>query len=148
MRPLTLMLFSSLLAGCSSPPAVDIPAPASTETSISQAPSVARVVDHNLRQLSGTLLTPPADSLVELAVLLVDSRGQPRQLLDSLSLNGTGQALPFTLNISMSPVPAALRLQLRARVSVSGQLVQRLPGRFIQPELDGQLGALALVPAP
>jgi len=148
MRLLPLLLLSCLLFGCSNQPADDRPTPAPVAAAVKQIPKEAPAADPNLNQLSGTLLTPAAGSVVELAILLVDAQGRPRGLLQSRTLSGTGQALPFTLSFT-KPSPAIdLRLQLRGRVSVSGRLVQRLPGKFIPAEQNSQLGALTLVSAP
>ena len=150
MRLKPMLLLSCLLLGCAAQPpdeqtevAPPIAQPAQTAQALE--PIAAAVGQHQLR---GTLLTPPAGSNVELAVLLVDSQGYPRQLLGSTTLTGTGQTLPFSLVFAEQQADAGLRLQLRAQVSLSGQLVQRLPGKSIQPSQQGDLGPLQLVKAP
>lgn len=149
MRAHILFLLGYLLAGCSSPSATrTAPIPATEAPPPMAALPQAAVLADGLHQISGTLLTPPAGSVVELAVLLVDAKGRPRQLLGSLNLEGTGQALPFTLSASAVPAGNALQAQLRARVSLSGRLVQRLPGRPLGMLQDTRLGMLQLVNAP
>jgi uncharacterized lipoprotein YbaY len=86
--------------------------------------------------------------VVELALLLVDSKNRPKDLLASNTLVGTGHPLPFTLGYSRDTLPADLRPQLRARVSLSGQLIQRLPGKPLSSLHSSDLGALQLVKAP
>jgi len=148
MRPLPLILLASLMLGCSSQPADDQANSAPANTSARQPVKVAPAAEPNLNQVTGTLLTPAAGSVVELAILLVDAKGQPRSMLESHTLSGTGQALPFTLSFAKPLQAPDLRLQLRARVSVSGRLVQRLPGQLIDPALNADLGVLQLVAAP
>ncbi|MBF7730899.1 YbaY family lipoprotein [Pseudomonas sp. N040] len=144
MRLVPLILLSCLLPGCSSAPAPAAPMPAPAVATLAVAPPAAVT----RFQLSGSLLTPPAGSVVELALLLVDAKGRPQALLASSTLTGTGQPLPFTLGFSHDTLPADLRPQLRARVSLSGQLVQRLPGQPLASLQSSHLGALQLVRAP
>ena len=148
MRPLPLMLLSCLLLGCANQPADEVSQPASAAKPAIQAVQTAAKNMHNQRQLSGTLMTPPAGSRVELAVLLIDAQGYPRKLLGSGALTGTGQALPFTVVFARPAATSDLQLQLRARVTLSGQLVQRLPGKLIPPAQHDDLGNLQLIPAP
>ncbi len=147
MRLVFLILFGCLLTGCSSPPAA--PPPSVTPVAPVAGTPQARSERASERfQLSGSLQTPPAGSLVELALLLVDQKGRPKDLLGSSSLAGTGQPLPFTLGFDRNDLPADLRPQLRVRVSLSGQLIQRLPGKPIATLQSQHLGALQLVSAP
>ena len=118
MRPLPLMLLSCLLLGCASQPADEVSQPASAAKPAIQAVQTAAKNMHNQRQLSGTLMTPPAGSRVELAVLLIDAQGYPRKLLGSGALTGTGQALPFTVVFARPAATSDLQLQLRARVRI------------------------------
>lgn len=148
MRLLPLMLFSCWLSGCSSQATETVPATAVASNPASSVLAAVPQAAQELQHLNGSLLTPVSGSVVELAVLLVDSQGRPRKLLESTILSGTGQALPFTLGFAKAAVPAGQRLQLRARVSVSGRLVQRLPGQLIAPADNSYLGALQLVSAP
>jgi uncharacterized lipoprotein YbaY len=147
MRLATLILIGCLLLGCSSKPA-DPPAtlPAKPHNTLAATPISETPAERF--QLSGSLLTPPAGSVVELALLLVDQKGRPKDLLGSTTLNGTGQALPFALGFSRDQLPAGLTAQLRVRVSLSGQLAMRLPGKPIATLHSQNLGALQLVSAP
>ncbi len=146
-RLLALLCLSSLLAACSSTP----PAPA-LATTVKPKPKPALVapepLPNHLRELSGQLLGVPAAGEAELALLLVDSRDRPVQLLASSRLSGNGAALPFSLRFSPISIPAGQRLELRGRVSQAGILTLRLPARPIQPASNQALGALQLVPAP
>lgn len=148
MRPLPLMLLSCLMLGCSSKPVEPPPGLAVTATSNSAVSPATSLATQDIFQLSGSLLTPSAGSVVELAVLLIDPHGRPQGLLGSNTLIGTGQPLPFTIGFAKHASAADQRLQLRARVSLSGHLVQRLPGKAILPQQDTNLGALQLVSAP
>jgi uncharacterized lipoprotein YbaY len=69
----------------------------------------------------------PAGADVELALLVIDDRGRPQQLLASSSLTGTGQALPYQLRFNPEAFPAGARVELRGRASQSGQLIMHLP---------------------
>ena len=144
-RLLALLCLSSLLAACSSTP----PAPALATTVKPKPLMVApEPLPNHLRELSGQLLGVPAAGEAELALLLVDSRDRPVQLLASSRLSGNGAALPFSLRFSPISIPAGQRLELRGRVSQVGILTLRLPARPIQPDSNQALGALQLVPAP
>lgn len=144
-RLLALLCLSSLLAACSSTP----PAPALATTAKPQPVRVTpEQLPSHLRELSGQLLGVPAAGEAELALLLVDSRDRPVQLLASTHLNGNGAVLPFSLRFSPTSIPAGQRLELRGRVSQAGILTLRLPARPIQPASNQALGALQLVPAP
>ena len=144
-RLLALLCLSSLLAACSSTP----PAPALATTAKPQPVVVVpEPLPNHLRELSGQLLGVPAAGEAELALLLVDSRDRPVQLLASSRLSGNGAALPFSLRFSPISIPAGQRLELRGRVSQAGILTLRLPARPIQPASNQALGALQLVPAP
>ena len=144
-RLLALLCLSSLLAACSSTP----PAPALATTAKPKPALVApESLPSHLHELSGQLLGVPAAGEAELALLLVDSRDRPVQLLASNRLSGNGAALPFSLRFSPISIPLGHRLELRGRVSQAGILTLRLPARPIQPASNQALGALQLVPAP
>ncbi len=57
------------------------------------------------RELSGTLQGVPAGAEVELALLVIDDKDRPQQLLASSSLIGTNQVLPFHLRFNSGIVP-------------------------------------------
>lgn len=147
MRLAILSLIGCLLSGCASTPA-EPPAklPAKPLHTAPAEPASEPLAERF--QLSGSLLTPPAGSVVELALLLIDPKGRPKDLLGSSTLNGTGQPLPFVLGFSRDQLPAGLSAQLRVRVSLSGQLTMRLPGKPIANLHSQHLGALQLVSAP
>lgn len=145
-RLLCLSLIA-LLAACSS----DKPAPA-PQTAPARAVVVEPVLPANMRELTGLLSSSqgylPAGSEVELALLVIDERDRPQQLLSSEKLLATGQALPFRLVFNPESFPSNARVELHGRVSQSGQLAWRLPPvRITQPETR-VLGELRLVRAP
>ena len=141
-RLLAMLCLSSLLAACSSTPPLASPAkPKPLMVPPEPLPT-------HMRELSGQLLGVPAAGEAELALLLVDSRDRPVQLLASSRLSGDGAALPFSLRFSPISIPPGQRLELRGRVSQAGILTLRLPARPIQPASNQALGALQLVPAP
>jgi Uncharacterized protein conserved in bacteria len=100
------------------------------------------------RELSGTLLEIPAGADVELALLVIDDRDRPQQLLASSTLTGTGQALPYRLRFNPEAFPAGARVELRGRASSSGQLIMHLPPvRIIQAQTQAT-GPLRFEKAP
>ncbi|GAC1034541.1 hypothetical protein thsps21_53700 [Pseudomonas sp. No.21] len=145
MRALSVLFLAALLAACSSePPAESRPAPRPAQ----QRVQVEEPTPAHLRELRGQLLGAPAGSEVEMALLVIDGRDRPQRLLGSVRLAGTGQALPFKLTFNPEVFPQGERVELRARVSQSGQLVQRLaPRRILQAESQA-LGQLQLERAP
>ncbi|MEO4045532.1 YbaY family lipoprotein [Pseudomonas sp. CAU 1711] len=136
-----------LLAACAGDPplprAVPQPVPA-----VKTAAPAQQALPAHMRELRGNLLTPPAGGEVEMALLVVDERDRPLQLLGSLRLTGTGQALPFRLAFDPQQFPRAARVELRARVSLSGRLIQRLPPQRVLHADSRDFGALPLVKAP
>ncbi|WP_095080877.1 hypothetical protein [Pseudomonas sp. Irchel s3h17] len=152
LRPLVLLSFVSLLAACSS----DAPKP--SEPAPGPAPQMAEKkarasadlgpLPAYQRELSGALLGVPAGAEVELALLVIDERSRPQQLLASADLIGTSQALPFHLRFNPDAFPAGARVELRGRASQSGQLILHLPAqRIFQPSTQA-LGQLQFVKAP
>lgn len=145
-RLLCLSLIA-LLAACSS----EKPAPTPQTTPV-RATVVEPVLPANMRELTGLLSSSqgylPAGSEVELALLVIDERDRPQQLLSSEKLLATGQALPFRLVFNPESFPSNARVELHGRVSQSGQLAWRLsPVRITQPETR-TLGELRLERAP
>ncbi|CAD5199032.1 putative lipoprotein [Pseudomonas sp. FEN] len=100
------------------------------------------------RELSGTLLGVPAGAEAELALLVIDERGRPQQLLASSRIRGTGQALPFHLRFNPEVFPLGSRVELRGRASQSGQLILHLPARTITEPTSQVLGQLQFFTAP
>ncbi|MGA6106842.1 YbaY family lipoprotein [Pseudomonas solani] len=145
MRALSVLSFAALLVACSSEPPV---APTSASKPAAPRQQAEEPTPAHLRELRGQLLGAPAGSEVEMALLVIDDRDRPQQLLASLRLSGTGQALPFKLTFNPEVFPQGRRVELRARVSQSGQLVQRLaPRRILQAESQA-FGPLQLERAP
>ncbi|MNO99483.1 hypothetical protein D3C76_912530 [compost metagenome] len=136
----------TLLAACAS----DEPAP-SEKDATPAAPALAALPAH-MRELSGMLSSTqgylPAGSEVEVALLVVDDRDRPRQLLASDKLVATGGAMPFRLVFNPQYFPNSARVELRARVIQSGQLAWRLrPLQIFQAE-SRALGELRMERAP
>ena len=145
-RPLALLALAALLAACASEP--DSPPPEQkAHRQEAQAPSNAPLPSY-MRELRGTLLGAPANSEVELALLLVDESDHPQDLIAVTRLNGTGQPLPFQLRFAPRGTMPGAQLELRGRVSQSGRLIMRLPARRISGMESQTLGTLRLVPAP
>ncbi|GAB3380885.1 hypothetical protein [Azotobacter armeniacus] len=142
-RPFALLGLSLLLAACSSQP--DSPPPRQPET---PAAAAVEALPAGQRELRGSLLGAPANSEVELALLVVDERGRPREELGNTRLLGNGQALPFSLRFVPQPFAAGMRVELRGRASQSGRLILRLRPRTVSAADSQALGALQLVPAP
>lgn len=143
-RPALYCLLSLLAACASTPPPTTAPAPrADNKIELAPPPLPA-----DQRELSGHLLGVPANGNAELALLLIDQRDRPLQMLASTQLTGTGQALAFNLRFTPSTLPAGTRLELRGRVSQAGVLTQRLLPRPVSPSSSANLGELQLVPAP
>jgi len=145
-RLLCLSLFA-LLAACSSEKPAPVAQTAPVRASVAEAP-----VPADMRALTGLLSSSqgylPVGGEVELALLVIDQRDRPQQLLSSEKLIATGQALPFRLVFNPQSFPANTRVELHARVSQSGQLAWRLPPvRIPQPDTRA-LGELRLERAP
>ncbi|MCP8464117.1 YbaY family lipoprotein [Pseudomonas sp. ZM23] len=137
----------ALLAGCSSDKPSSVP-----QTAPVSATVVEPVLPANMRELTGLLNSSqgalPVGSEVELALLVIDERDRPQQLLSSEKLLATGQPLPFRLMFNPQSFPGNARVELHGRVSQSGQLAWRLrPVRITQPETRA-LGELRLERAP
>ena len=150
VRPLVLLALAGLLVACSSE------APKSTQTSPAQQQSKKTANSQPelgplpafQRELSASLIGIPAGAEAELALLVIDSRGRPQQLLASSKLNGTGQALPMRLRFNPEVFPAGERVELRGRASQSGQLILHLPAVAITQPTTQALGQLQFEKAP
>jgi uncharacterized lipoprotein YbaY len=145
LRPLAPLCLFALLGACSSAPPVTAPTPAPRLT-VTAVPLAALPAE--LRELRGQLLGVPLAGEAEVALLLVDQRDRPLQLLASTRLDGNGAALPFSLRFAPSQLVPGMRAELRARVSQDGVLTLHLPPRQIDPSVSVALGELRLVPAP
>ena len=124
-RALVVLSFAALLAACSSDkpqtaPAPKAPVASKTAKSLGPLPAYQR-------ELSGTLLNVPAGAEVELALLVIDDRGRPQNLLASSTLSSNGLDLPYQLRFNPEAFPAGGRVELRGRASQSGQLILHLP---------------------
>lgn len=146
-RPFALLGLSLLLAACSSQPEEEPPQVPSAPSEL-KAGAALQPLQAGQRELRGSLLGAPANSEVELALLVVDERGRPRGELGNLHLSGNGQALPFSLRFEPQPFTPGLRVELRGRASQSGRLILRLPPRTVSGTDSQTLGTLQLVPAP
>jgi uncharacterized lipoprotein YbaY len=110
-----VVLCAALLAACGSDkPKTDNPRPAPAK--LGQGRSTGPLPAYQ-RELSGTLQGVPAGADVELALLVIDERGRPQQLLASSTLTGTGQALPYHLRFNPEAFPPGARVELRGRAS-------------------------------
>lgn len=142
-RHLALPAFLAVLAGCASQPAEPPQPQPVPPVELSSAPH-----SKLLNELSGSLVGAPDGAQVELALLAVDERSRPGKLLSELTLTGRGAELPFILQFNPDAFPARQRVELRGRVTRSGQLIMRLPPRIIGSAASQALGPLQLVPAP
>ncbi|MBC9252350.1 hypothetical protein A9179_18925 [Pseudomonas alcaligenes] len=147
-RYLPICLLSLLSACTSAPPQPPAPAPQAAAPSQPVITKAETALPAHLRELRGQLRTPPAGSEVELALLVIDERDRPQQLLGNLTLAGNGQSLPFRLPFDPTHFPPGARVELRARVSQSGRLILRLPPQLVHQAQSRDLGALSLVSAP
>lgn len=100
------------------------------------------------REVSGTLTGVPAGAEVELALLVIDERSRPQQLLASSVLIGNNKPLAFRLRFNPQAFPAGARVELRGRASQSGQLILHLPAVRIEQAITQTTGPLQLVRAP
>ncbi|QXI27904.1 YbaY family lipoprotein [Pseudomonas vanderleydeniana] len=149
VRPLVLLSLTGLLLACSSapkpvptpPPQQQVKKPLSEYEALGPLPAYQR-------ELSGTLQGVPANAEVELALLVIDERGRPQQLLASSRINGTGQVLPFRLRFNPDVFPATGRVELRGRASQSGQLILHLPSVTVSQPTTQAMGQLQFVSAP
>lgn len=146
MRTPCLLAVATLLTACAGEPAPALPTLAAPASAAKQPAKPEPVITGPA--LSGRLLTPPAGSEVELALLLVDSRGRPLRALGSQTLQGNGQPLAFRLPLVQQTPASAERIELRARVSQSGRLILRLPPVVVDAARGAELGPLQLVRAP
>jgi uncharacterized lipoprotein YbaY len=154
LRSLVLLSLFSLLMACSSdapkpaaPTPAPAPAPKQAQEKARQATELGPLPAHQ-RELSGTLQGVPAGAEVELALLVIDDKDRPQQLLASSSLIGTNQALPFRLRFNPQAFPLGARVELRGRASQSGQLILHLPEQRITQPTTQALGVLQFVKAP
>lgn len=150
VRPLILLGLAGLLGACSSEAPKAPQAPATQQQSKKAASPQVELgpLPAFQRELSASLIGVPAGAEAELALLVIDNRGRPQQLLASSKLNGTGQALPMRLRFNPEAFPAGARVELRGRASQSGQLILHLPAVAITQPTTQTLGPLQFEKAP
>ncbi|MBU6960961.1 hypothetical protein KRR23_24905 [Pseudomonas sp. CVAP len=152
LRPLVLLSLVGLLVACSSSapkPAAPTPGPApEMAQKKAQASADLGPLPAYQRELSGTLQGVPAGAEVELALLVIDERSRPQQLLASANLIGNNKALPFHLRFNPDSFPVGARVELRGRASQSGQLILHLPAQRIFEPKTQALGQLQFLKAP
>jgi uncharacterized lipoprotein YbaY len=152
-RPLFFVVLAALLAACSS----EAPKPSSSAAAAPTAAVSSKTISAPVplgplpvyqRELTGLLLGVPNGAEVELAVLVIDQQDRPQKLLTSAKITGDGKNLPLQLRFNPDAFPQGARVELRGRVSQSGQLSLHLsPVRIEQPTTQN-LGQLQFVPAP
>lgn len=147
-RALVVLCCAALLAACGSDRPKTEQAPAPVPASVAKKPQPLGPLPAFQRELSGTLLEIPAGAEVELALLVIDERGRPQQLLASRTFTGTGQALPYQLRFNPEAFPAGARVELRGRASRSGQLIMHLPPVLIAQAQTQATGPLRFEKAP
>jgi uncharacterized lipoprotein YbaY len=147
-RALLVLCCAALLAACGSDRPKPAPAPAPLPPNVAKKAEPLGPLPAYQRELSGTLLEIPAGAFVELALLVIDERGRPQQLLASSTLTGTGQALPYQLRFNPEAFPAGARVELRGRASQSGQLILHLPPQRIIQAQTQATGPLRFEKAP
>ncbi|WP_423836793.1 YbaY family lipoprotein [Stutzerimonas stutzeri] len=140
LRPFVLPALIVMLVGCSSQQTQRPTAPVTFE----ELPQETTL----MHELHGSLIGVPADSEVELALLEVNRRDQPDRLLSNVQLQGRGTELPFILKFNAEEFPKEQQVELRGRVTRSGQLIMRLPAVEVTSSASQSLGPLRLVPAP
>lgn len=148
LRALAMLCCAALLTACGSdrPKTEQPPAPAPANV-VKKAQPLGPLPAYQ-RELSGTLTGIPDGAEVELALLVIDDRGRPQQLLASSSLPATGQALPYQLRFNPEAFPAGARVELRGRASRSGQLIMHLPPLRITQAQTQATGPLQFEKAP
>ncbi len=149
LRPLVLLTLLGFLVSCSSQspkPSTPQPQPAQ-EKKIPGIENLGPLPAYQ-REINGSLTNVPAGAEVEMALMVIDERSRPQQLLASSVLTGNGQPLAFRLRYNPEAFPAGARVELRGRASESGQLTLHLPAVRITQPITQTTGPLQLVKAP
>jgi uncharacterized lipoprotein YbaY len=152
LKPLVLLSIFCLLMACGSnvpkpQPPTPGPAPEEAQKKARESADLGPLPAYQ-RELSGSLQGAPAGAEIELALLVIDEKSRPQQLLASSTLIGTNQVLPFRLRFNPDAFPAGARVELRGRATQSGQLILHLPSQRIAQATTQALGQLQFVPAP
>jgi len=148
-RVLLSLLFTALLAACSSPPETKPAQPTTPAAAPDPAPLPA-----NLREVSGVLRNTqglvPAGAQVEIALLAVNAKGLPQRLLASETVIGKGAPLAFRLpfNPGLFPTRPDLKVEFHARLIQAGQLASYLPPVNVGGPTSQNLGELVLNQTP
>ena len=101
LRPLVLLTLFGFLVACSSP----APKPSTPQPQPAQEKKVPGLEDLGplpayQREINGSLSNVPAGAEVEMALLVIDDRSRPQQLLASSVLSGNGKPLAFRLRFN------------------------------------------------
>ena len=96
LRPLVLLTLFGFLVACSS----EAPKPSTPQPQPAQEKKVPGIEDLGplpayQREINGSLTNVPAGAEVEMALLVIDDRSRPQQLLASSVLSGNGKPLAF-----------------------------------------------------
>ena len=118
LRPLVLLTLFGFLVACSS----EAPKPSTPQPQPAQEKKVPGIEDLGplpayQREINGSLTNVPAGAEVEMALLVIDDRSRPQQLLASSVLSGNGKPLAFRLRFSPDAFPEIGRASCRERVS-------------------------------
>lgn len=148
LRPFTALALAGLLTACAGQaPAPAVPAaPASAPQPAPAASPPAEVRPADWRELSGRLLGVPEGAEVELALLVIDERGLPQDMLGTLQFHGNGAPLTFHLIFNPQDFARGIRVELRGRAHMAGRLILRLPPLTISHPDNQTVGELRLVP--
>lgn len=139
-RSLALPALAGLLLACADQP----PVPPALPTPAPEPPAEVKPADW--RALSGRLLGAPEGAEVELALLVIDERGLPRDMLGTLQFHGSGGTQAFQLIFNPRAFDRGIRVELRGRAHLAGRLILRLPPVTIPHAGDQSVGELRLVP--
>ncbi|WP_397451163.1 YbaY family lipoprotein [Pseudomonas sp. NA-150] len=148
LRPLVALCLFGLLVSCSSKAPTPVVTAPTAQQPATREPEGQGPLPAFQREISGQLLGAPAGAMVELALLVVDERSRPTQLLANITLTGTNQPLNFQLRFNPDSFPVGARVELRGRASQSGQLILHLPSRRIDQGITQTVGAMQFVTAP